>query len=418
MRTTAISITIALALGGCASYPTDPAQQAIYYADKARQELASDQPEKGYTDVVRALALPGGPERVKSIFIQDAGAKKNFVRVATSRIANIDSVYGAKQRHEDLKKIQDSAILTPAENEALRANYATVVVEGNVSGKLPFMIDSEALSIPALADAQQARIIFDRTIASYKEKGYQPRSMDSLVQFLQRTQSNSEERKIFISSLPMLNVRRSELPAIEVFAHDFATLRAAELTLEAHLVVKNADRIFADDLSSAIGRAVHGVTWVEVRPKDGLEIVVERVRSNEKEFPIVTRTVTYSNSQVDIFSAALLMPKNASYQFDMKSGGAEVEYGYVVSAWKGGSKLAENVVRGKVGGQFASCENARIVNVFGGVSSAGFTANNDMRTACSGATAVSLDDLRNQVLEKLSAEVRAIPQISVIDSMN
>lgn len=418
MRIPPIWLTIALLLAGCASYPTDPGQQAIYYADKARQELTSDQPEKGYSDVVRALALPGGPERVKSIFIQDAGAKKNFIRVAHSRIDSIDSVYGAKQRHEDLKKFQDSAILAPADEDALRAKYAAVVINGNKSGKLLFMLDKDVLLIPALTDADQMRVIFDRTIASYQDKNYQPRDIDSLIQYVQRNQGKSEERNIFISLLPKLSVRRAELPAIAPVAPDFAAKRAVDLTLEAHLVVKNADRIFADDLSSSIGRAVHGVTWVGMQPRDGLEIVVERVRSNEKEFPITTRTVTYSNSQVDIFSAALLMPKNASYQFDMKSGGAEVEYGYVVSAWRGGSKITENVVRGKVGGQFNSCENARIVNVFGGVSSAGFTANNDMRTACSGATAVSIDDLRNQVLAKLSAEVRAIPQISEIDSMN
>ncbi len=112
------------------------------------------------------------------------------------------------------------------------------------------------------------------------------------------------------------------------------------------------------------------------------------------------------------------MPRNASYQFDLTTGGSEIDYGYVVSTWRGSTKLSEEVVRGKVGGPAQRCANARIVNVFGGVTAADFSANDDMRSACGNSSPSSMDDLRVEVLSKIAGQIVTAPQIAAVHEMN
>ena len=69
-------------------------------------------------------------------------------------------------------------------------------------------------------------------------------------------------------------------------------------------------------------------------------------------------------------------------------------------------------MRGKVGGTYARCENARIQNVFGGVTSAGFVANDDMQRRCNGQRSVQVEDLRRDVLSKILESVKNVPQIA------
>jgi len=112
------------------------------------------------------------------------------------------------------------------------------------------------------------------------------------------------------------------------------------------------------------------------------------------------------------------MPSNASYLYDVVSGGAEIEYGYVVSAVADSKTIYDEVIRGKVGGEYRSCQNARIQNVFGGVSSAGFVANDDMQRRCAGPSSASIDELRKEIFSKVVDGVLKVPPIKVAHELN
>lgn len=112
------------------------------------------------------------------------------------------------------------------------------------------------------------------------------------------------------------------------------------------------------------------------------------------------------------------MPQNASYLYELVSGGAEIDYGYVVSAYRKGIKIHDQVVRGRVGGDYARCQNPRIQNVFGGVSSAGFVANEDMERRCSTTRTVSMDRLRAEVQEKITEEILRVSPIKTARELN
>ena len=74
--------------------------------------------------------------------------------------------------------------------------------------------------------------------------------------------------------------------------------------------------------------------------------------------------------------------------------------------------------RAPVGGEYRRCQNDRIQNVFGGVSSAGFVANEDMQRRCSGPNSLSMDELRRDIFSKIVDGVLKVPPIKIAHEMN
>ena len=114
----------------------------------------------------------------------------------------------------------------------------------------------------------------------------------------------------------------------------------------------------------------------------------------------------------------MLMPRNASYIYETVSGGSTIEYGYVISAVIDGKTVADDLIRGKVGGEYKRCQNSRIQNVFGGTTSAGFVANDDMRQRCSGPSSISIEQLRQEIFSKVLDGVLKIPSIKRAHELN
>jgi len=418
MKKVLLSVLAAAALAACGSVPTDPAKQGAYYAEQSQAALAKGNLLEGIRNLTIAISRPGGAEQMRLALEKDRSTHNKLIEGLHQDIQLVSTAESVQREYEFLSKIAAARLLSQAEQADLEARFENIVRTGNETGLIPFVINGEIDSIKALSNEKQMQIVYDRTLTSYKNKNFTARDMQALVAYARKSGYDSALLADFKKQLPSLNVRSTELLQVALADPGFAERRKAQLNVNAHLSVKNSDRLFADDVLTQLSRDIHGVTWLPASQGGALELIVERVRDSEKEIPAQSRTVTYSYSQVDTLSAVLLMPKNASYQFDLKTGGAELDYGYVVSTWRDGKKLSENVVRGKLGGEFKKCENPRVVNVFGGVSSAEFMANDDMRAACTNQEAVSIDSLRAQVLEKISAEVLSVPEISEVHGMS
>jgi hypothetical protein len=412
-----LSVALTLSLAACATVPSDPTEQGRYYAEQSRQELAKGDLVNGYWDMTRAINRPSGGDHMRSA-LSDPAIKAKMIEAIDKEAASTMGLDSAKRVSATLDRISAIKMLSPEDEQHVRQTFYNRVRTGNETGMILFMLSGDLASVPPLQDPHEMRIIYDRTIEAYKSKSFASRDMQAVVAYARSEGMDSQLANDFRRHLPELNVRSNELDQVALIDPGFANRRKAQLNMNAHLTVKNADRLFADDVVSRLSQEVKGVTWMPVVQPGALEIVVERVRDAEKVLPIESRTITYSYNQVDILSAALFMPKNASYQFDMKSGGAELEYGYVISAWKNGVKLAENVLRGKLGGAYRKCENPRVINVFGGITAAGFMANDDMKQACSAQNEVSMDGLRSELLGKISNDVLTLPEVSEVHSMN
>lgn len=142
-------------------------------------------------------------------------------------------------------------------------------------------------------------------------------------------------------------------------------------------------------------------------------LTVERLRHDERIKPESTETVIYRQHEVDFVSAVMLMPQNASYAYDIRSGGAEIDYGYALTAEHGGKQIADELIRGKFASDYAKCQNARIQNVFGGVTRAEFIANADMRARCREGSQ-SIDELRAHVLDRIVQKIAQIEPIRAV----
>jgi hypothetical protein len=215
-----------------------------------------------------------------------------------------------------------------------------------------------------------------------------------------------------------MNIRRDELDAVAKVFPKYAAVRKDEITARVLLQVKNGDRILADDLRQSLRDKVRGIELVSSADPKTTVLTIERIRNDEKILPEQSKTIIYAQHEVDIMSAVLLMPRNASYIYEVVSGGAELEYGYVVTATVDGKVIYDELIRGKVGGQYRRCQNARIQNVFGGTSSAGFVANDDMRQRCAGPSSVSIEQLRQEVFSKIIDGVLKVPPIKLAHELN
>jgi hypothetical protein len=173
-----------------------------------------------------------------------------------------------------------------------------------------------------------------------------------------------------------------------------------------------------EDLLQTFRTQIRGVEWVTALGEKITTLTIERVRYEERTLPERSQTITYAAHEVNLVSAVLLMPRNASYIYEVISGGAEIEYGYVITAVVDNKTVHDEIVRGKVGGEYQRCQNQRIQNVFGGVSPAGFEANDDMRHRCSGPNSNSIDELRSQVLLRLAEGVLKVPSIKAVHDLN
>lgn len=148
-----------------------------------------------------------------------------------------------------------------------------------------------------------------------------------------------------------MNIRLDELEIVARIFPKFAAARREEMTTRVFMQVKNGDRILSDDLLQMLRSRIRGVEWVSSAGPKTVTLVIERLRNDERILPERTETITYSHSEVNFISAALLMPRNASYLYEVVSGGAEIEYGYVISAVADGKAIYDELIRGRVAGE-------------------------------------------------------------------
>ena len=333
-------------------------------------------------------------------------------------IVEVSSAYQAAAVFEKLSTVKSAGILPEDQVRDLFTKLMKVVTDGNTTGSVPFYLGDKIDLFPELKSPAHQQIIVNRSIKNLQDNGSGSRPVSALVEYVQRIGIDSVEGKRIESLLPSINIRRGELDAVAKVFPKFAAARKEEITARVFLQVKNGDRLLSEDLLQTLRSKVRGVEWVPSAGPKITTLVIERLRNDEKTLPERSQTITYAQHEVNLLSAALLMPRNASYLYEVVSGGAEIEYGYVVSAVADGKTIYDEVIRGKVGGEYRRCQNARIQNVFGGVSSAGFVANNDMQQRCAGPSSVSIDELRKEIFSKVVEAVLKVPPIKVAHELN
>ena len=420
MKFLAITTILSLSafLSACATYPQSREDQATYHASEARSAISKGDSTNAANQIDVALTRPTGDAKIKELFASYPKGRDYYLAYLEKSIVEVSSAYQAAAAFEKLSTVKSAGILPEDQVRELFTKLMKVVTDGNTTGSVPFDLGDKIDLFPELKSPAHQQIIVNRSIKNLQGNGSGSRPVSALVEYVQRIGIDSVEGKRIESLLPSMNIRRDELDAVAKVFPKFAAARKEEITARVFLQVKNGDRLLSEDLLQTLRSRVRGVEWVpSVGPKI-TTLVIERLRNDEKTLPERSQTITYAQHEVNLLSAALLMPRKASYLYEVVSGGAEIEYGYVVSAVADGKTIYDEVIRGKVGGEYRRCQNARIQNVFGGVSSAGFVANDDMQQRCAGPSSASIDELRKEIFSKVVDGVLKVPPIKVAHELN
>ena len=409
---------LSLTLAACATKPQTREERLAYEVTSAEEFIAKGNGKRSVLYVNDALGYPLGAEKIRDLFARKPEGARYYREYLEEQIATASSPSQASQVHDRISLAQTAKILPEPELKKLFTALTSRVVAGNLNGSIVYKLGDSTSLFPELNEPDQQRLIVNRTISSLQESPSTPSTIAGLMAYVERVGKTSLDAKRIEVLLPSMKFRRDDLEQISAVYPTFAASRKEELSIRVFLQVKNGDRLLTDDLKEMLRGKFKGVEWVQSPGAKVTNLIIERVRNDEKTFPERKESVTYAQYEVNLLSAALLMPRNASYRYEVISGGAEIEYGYVVTAIAEGKTVNEDVVRGKVGGEYRRCENARIQNVFGGETSAGFTANSDMEQRCNGSRAVSMDELRKQVLGKVVDGVANVPSIKLADDLN
>lgn len=223
----------------------------------------------------------------------------------------------------------------------------------------------------------------------------------------------SAEYKAVTAALPKMWLTPAQVtqyvsPVMPAAAKSIVAQRTAIIRLE----VEPDDRLLLDDLKKKIQSISD---WINLSPTGSgtaVTIKVKKLQWDERRAPDRTQTVMYASHQVNLLAAALLMPRNATYSYEVITGGIELSYAFEVKATDRRQPPFDRLVRKTASREWHSCSNARIQNVFGGIQPASFVANDHMQQVCSSSAApASPSAVRDQALDDVVQVIREIPAI-------
>lgn len=416
----AAALAAAIIAGGCASYPRDREGQIKYHIKEAQSFISKGNHQAANFEFSLVLGKPGGGEQLRELFISDPEAQNIYLSGIESDISGADSTAALITAAVKLANARSTGLLPDHELTRLRSGLGRMAVNGNQSGRLPFTLADRVNEIPELLTPSEQEIMFDRTMNMVREGRLERPPVSAVMAYVNKCGIGSGQWKRAEALLPMMKIRAADLQSVEPLYAAYAAKRREEISGRVHLQVRNADRIFQEDLRDALKKSFSRIVF-EPAPGLGITtITLDKIRHEERFTPERSETITYAQHEVNIVSAALLMPKNASYIYDVVKGANEIEYGFALIASYDGRQIHDQLLRGKVGGPYTRCTNARIQNVFGGVSSAGFIANSDMQSRCSsgGNTPKTVDELRSDVIDKLVDGILKVPTVSAAYDAN
>jgi len=413
-----IALAATILVFGCAPYQKTVEEQAAYHVSEARAYISKGEIALAGNQIDIALRRQTGALKVRELFANDPKSRQLYYSYIEKGMGDISTAGLAALAFDQLTTARSAGIFSDDEMKGLFAKLEKTVTEGNESGSIAIDLADEIGYFPVLKEPHHQKIIVERTLKLLQDPNSRNRPVKWLVEYIKNTSVVSLDRQKIETLLPTLNIRREELELISEVFPDFAAARKEQLTARVFFQVKGGDRILKEDLLQAIRAKIRGIEWAAASDQKTITLTIERLRHDERTQQERSQTITYAQHEVNIIQAALLMPRNAAYLYDVTSGGAEIEYGYVVTAVFDGKNIHDELVRGKVGGEYRRCQNARIQNVFGGVTSAGFVANSHMEQMCGGSQAVSIDSLRSEVYSKLVEGILKVRPIKAMHDLN
>jgi len=314
---------------------------------------------------------------------------------------------------ENMAAVHKAGLLSDADYQTLTQLLGEVVERRMADGSLSLVLTDNYQSIPRLTTPANEELIFRNSVDKLISTGSKPLAKAVFKAALDKG-SESPQYRYLADRVMQIRLSKKMLEGdFKALFPEEAQARIQRTQVKLKLVAPSKDD---EDFVYDIGEYLEKKDQVELVDEAGPDtyvITLHKRRFKERELPDRTQTVRYSQSEVNLLSAALLMPQNATYLYDVSTGGFSISYAFDVKLTQADKTLEDKKIKGKREEKYSYCSEARIRNVFGGVSSAGFVANPDMQSRCSKNTrSVDEDAVYGEVMAGIAAQILSFPPIS------
>jgi hypothetical protein len=314
---------------------------------------------------------------------------------------------------ENMAVVHKAGLLSDADYQSFTQLLAITAARRIRDGSLPLVLTDDYQTISFLTTPPNEEVIFRNSVDKLVSTGSRPLA-ETVFKVAAEKGPYSPEYQHLMDHITQIRLPKEMLDGDfkELFP-DEAQARAQRTRVKLKLVASSKDD---DDYLYGIEEFLQQNEQVdlvdEINP-DTYVVTLRKLRFRERELPERTQSIRYARHEVNLAGAVLLMPQNATYLYDVSTGGFSISYLFNVKLTQGGKELLQEKIQGKQEEKYSFCTDARIRNVFGGVSSASFVANPDMQSRCSDNThSVDEDAAYNKVLQRIATQILSLPPIS------
>ena len=313
---------------------------------------------------------------------------------------------------ENLAAAHMSHLVTDADFQSLTQLLGEVAVQRVHDGSLPIEVTDNYQAIPALTAPAIEEVIFRNSVDKLISTGSEPLA-EAIFKLAREKGTNSPEYRYLANHIMQIHLSK------EMLKGDFSALfpneaqeRMQRTQVKIKLVARSEDD---EDYVYGVSEYLEQNKQVDITKAvdpDTYVVTLHKLRFREHELSERTETVRYAQHEVNMAGAVLLMPRNATYTYDVTTGGFSINYVFDVKLTRAGNELIQHKIEGKREEKYSYFSDAKIQNVFGGISPAGFVANADMQNRCSKNThSVNEEAVYNKVLEGIATQILSLQPI-------
>ncbi|MEH6519288.1 MAG: hypothetical protein V7742_21635 [Halioglobus sp.] len=316
----------------------------------------------------------------------------------------ISSLDESEDLEAALKLYDEYEIIGYQAGQAIKTASHTQLERMYINGQIKISFSSKNYSAyPFLSKAEHQSTLFNDALVDLK--GGNASTIGALVSYVSGPHATDTEKENLLSKVDSLELTRSQLLNLKKAFPDYANERLKKYHIFLYLIYVDDEDYFLQEALDIVANTA-GIEFVDSIKQSNYIMEIDKRRLSERETPHKTETIRYSKYEVDTMNAVLFMPKGASYIYELHSGGHSLSYKYSVEITPTAGESSKYTLTGKTEDNYQYCDGARVQNVFGGVQAANFSANDNMRSRCSGNDKSGDPDKNyNNAVKKLSKDI-------------
>ena len=317
-----------------------------------------------------------------------------------------------------MRRLAEAPSIDQDQVEQLSARLDARVAARNFDSSIPFLLNDDLRQFPSLDTSEGMRVIFERSLAvlttSPPRGKFEQGLLAATLRFVELRGAGSDEYRELASALPRILLSYIDLKGkLAQLYPDYASQAIKDITLTILIETVPPKRLLEEDVTILLKSRSPLLTFVREPSADVMRITIAELQYEERVEPERTQTAVVSYMDMNALVAVLMVPRGASFLYDVTQGGAEIQFAYEVKAMQHGQSLVEKIIREKVGDTYYACSNPRVQNVYGGLSRAEMWPNAQVESLCQrGGTRTDVTHYRRKIPERLAAEIALIPVIA------